>query len=301
MTKPPAPTPREPDSSWEHYGLYGRVKEALLSAPDYFKTDIRLTGIPATDIVSFNTALGSTIEQRVVATLNRMRPVWDPDDEYGLCRFERQSQTFPDVLFGKRDEQPLMGIELKGWYLLAKEGEPSYRFLSTPQVCADADLLVVYPWCLSEVVSGEPVLLDPFIRPARYMAETRNWYWEYGRKAKSDSKRGVILSSVATPYPTKSDAISDKAESDSGGNFGRIARYRVMDDFIKSSNEILLSGIPADMWRRFLKIFTEKQDAAKIEQAIESLHKSYVVSHDVSEHQTEDLVRRLQAIAEHLV
>ena len=39
----------------------------------------------------------------------------------------------------------LLGIELKGWHLLAKETEPSFRFLATPQACARADLFVVYP------------------------------------------------------------------------------------------------------------------------------------------------------------
>ena len=39
-----------------------------------------------------------------------------------------------------------MGIELKGWYVLAKEKEPSFRYKVTPAVCAPADLLVVVPW-----------------------------------------------------------------------------------------------------------------------------------------------------------
>jgi hypothetical protein len=49
-----------------------------------------------------------------------------------------------------------MGIELKGWYVLAKEKEPSFRYKVTLTVCAPADLLVVVPWALSNVISGRP-------------------------------------------------------------------------------------------------------------------------------------------------
>lgn len=50
----------------------------------------------------------------------------------------------------------------------------------------------------------------------------RNWYWSHGREARGDP--GVTLSTVTTAYPSKADPISDVANSDAGGNFGRIAR-----------------------------------------------------------------------------
>ena len=40
---------------------------------------------------------------------------------------------------------PLLGIELKGWYVLSKEGEPSGRYKVTPAACAPQDLLVIVP------------------------------------------------------------------------------------------------------------------------------------------------------------
>lgn len=52
----------------------------------------------ASDILTLNSALGATIEEQVVATLNTLRPVWDPDKQYQTYGFVRQPQTFPDVL-----------------------------------------------------------------------------------------------------------------------------------------------------------------------------------------------------------
>ena len=64
-----------------------------------------------------------------------MREVWDPDEKYTFYRFVRQPQTFPDVLLkrnanetGALNEEILLGIELKSWYLLAKKGSPVLDF-----------------------------------------------------------------------------------------------------------------------------------------------------------------------------
>jgi hypothetical protein len=102
-----------------------------LALPAYFTTETTIAGISATDIFTLSAALGAAIEDQVVRTLNHMRPIWDPNGKYNLYHFQRQGQTFPDVLLRKREngEEILMGIELKGWYLLAKEGEPSYGFV----------------------------------------------------------------------------------------------------------------------------------------------------------------------------
>jgi len=56
------------------------------------------------------------------------------------------------------------------------------------------------------------------------------WYWTHKRRGSLDKK--IHLSSVDQYYPTKSDMISDRHESDSGGNFGRLARAGVMEDYI---------------------------------------------------------------------
>ena len=169
---------------------------------------------------------------------------------YAMYSFVRQPQTFPDVrLQNSADPSDiLLGIELKGWYLLAKEKEPSFRFLATPQACARADLFVVYPWHLSEVISGVPRLTEPYVELARHVAEYRNYHWEHVMSHRKSPR--VIPASARDPYPSKTDEILDKAEADGGRNFGRIARTGLMDSFCVAAGERLLSGIPARYWRK---------------------------------------------------
>ena len=124
------PRPAEPPDSWEHYPLYRRVIDAIYAVPAHFTSRTAIEGIAATDLQTLNTLLGATIEQQVVATLNRMRPVWDPDEQYLRFSFQRQAQVFPDVLL-KADlngQEIILGIELKGWYLLSKEEMPNFGF-----------------------------------------------------------------------------------------------------------------------------------------------------------------------------
>ena len=159
---------REP-SSWEHYGLWRRVRRALFAVPDRFASPTRIEGLLVQDLFTLNAPLAATIEEQVVETLNRMRAVWDPDGAYETYAFERQSQTFPDVILRRtgNGSEILLGIELKGWYLLASEGVPTYRFTTTAAACNPWDLLVVVPWVLADVLSGSPVLHPPFVESAR--------------------------------------------------------------------------------------------------------------------------------------
>ena len=199
-----------PSKSWEHRDLYDRVVKALYALPWEFDTDINIVGIRVTDLYTFNSALGAAIEQSVVENLNKLRPVWDPDDEYRLYRFVRQAQVFPDVRLqsgapgGKHDI--IMGIELKGWFAMAKEGEPSFRYTVSPKVCAPQDLLVVYPWILKEVISGAPMLLQPFVEEARFAAETRNHYWRVER-GRTGSAAQVIEPTTSKIYPAKGEKL----------------------------------------------------------------------------------------------
>lgn len=282
---------------WAHAGLFTRVREALQAAPTYFKSDIRIVGVPATDIQNLNVLLGSAIEERVVDTLNGMRPVWDPQGHYSLYSFVRQPQTFPDVLLRKAsDGDVILGIELKGWYSLAKEQEPSFRFVVTPAVCNQQDLLVVYPWHLSEVISGSPILAQPYIEHAKYVALYRNWQWENDRGPRAKANP-VMLSTVTTPYPTKSDLISDEATSDKGGNFGRIARTGLLEGFKVEVNARLLSGIPTAQWRAFLKMFTQSATEASIEQAFNTLENEVRAATRGDRDKGDEMLRKLRVMA----
>lgn len=118
--------PVEPSDKWEHKELWRGVRDALMALPAHFHSDTFIEGISAIDIFTLNSALGATIENQVVETLNSIRNVWDPFGKYGTCVFVRQPQSFPDVVLKDLSDEaarPIMGIELKGWYLLAKEGE----------------------------------------------------------------------------------------------------------------------------------------------------------------------------------
>ena len=269
-----------PDDKWEHYNLYRNVREAIFSLPAQFTSATSIEGLAATDIFTLNSTLGATIEHQVVETLNRVRSVWDPQGEYRLYTFVRQSQTFPDVLLVKSSSEStfsskniLLGVELKGWYLLAKEGEPSFRFQVSPEVCTLADMIVVVPWALSNVISGTPRVFSPYIESAKFAAEYRNYWWESLRNSKTDSK--LSLAQNVEPYPRKSDRILDQPLSDQGGNFGRYSRTGIMDEYIQSVNSQLLCGIRADHWRDFFKLFQDQANQDTIRKKIEQLKKRF--------------------------
>lgn len=250
------PGPVEPAASWPHRELWLAVKAAVYALPSRFASDLVISGVLAPDLFAFNSSLGATIEEQVVEALNRLRETWDPDGKYALYQFERQPQIFPDVILKAQGPgvQPsiLMGIELKGWYALAKEAEPSFRYKVSPAVCAEADLLVVVPWALSRVVSGSPKVFAPFVMGARHAAEMRNWYWA---QRPAPANPAITLSSVTDNYPTKSDHISDRPAEDGGGNFGRVARSNIMNSYIAEVMAERLLGIPLAEWQKFLKRF----------------------------------------------
>lgn len=246
--------------------LAQRVGGALLVLPGFFEFGTRIEGIDATDLFSLNSVLGTSIEVQVVHTLNRMRSIWDPDEEWVGYRFERQSQTFPDVRLVRRgagQHDIAMGIELKGWYLLSKEGVPSLRFQTTPAACSPFDLIAVVPWHLSNVLSGTPVAREPWVSSARHAAEFRNHWWENIRET-SDPK-GISAPAGVHPYPTKDMQIADTPDYDRGGNFGRLARVvGLMTEFIVSAKAQDAMGIPINDWILFLRRHSDNSDPDQV-------------------------------------
>jgi hypothetical protein len=288
-TIPNAPVDAGPPTTWPHYQLYQGVRDALHRLPESFRSPLNIHGVLATDLFAFNSSLSATIEEQVVDALNGLRGVWDPGGNYDLYAFERQPQTFPDVVLRTRapGKTPaiILGLELKGWYALAKEGEPSFRYKVTPAVCGPADLIVIVPWTLSAVISGTPIVHDPYIAHAAFAAEYRNWWWTYGKNWKASgpggADPGIDLSDITQNYPTKSDAISDRPRSDGGSNFGRFARTGLMDDYIKDLFATRLSGIPLGAWQQFFRIFTEGYDFQDIEEKIGAIEVTEQVSGDL--------------------
>jgi hypothetical protein len=269
-TPPDPPQREEPNASWGDLALYKSVREACATLPVYFRTETHISGIMATDLHTLNTVLGATIEEQVVRTLNLLRGTWDPQARYALYSFIRQPQTFPDVRLKRSGSaETLLGIELKGWYLLAKEGEPSLRFQATAAACTPQDMIVVVPWVLGNVISGSPILFEPFIESARYAAAYRNHHWQHVRQTTLD--RHIESPSSAQPYPSKADQILDRAVSDSGGNFGRLARTGMMDEYMGKLNEVSLCGIKTVFWRDFLKAFQESTTESQARVTIDRL------------------------------
>lgn len=200
--------------------------------------------------------MGSTIEQEIIRTLNELRTDWDKENQYIDYTFVRQAEGFPDVLFlHRKSREILFGIELKSWYLLAKEGEPSFRYKVDPEACAQPDLLVVVPWVLSDVISGTPRIYAPYVKMARYVAEYRNYWWQKERRAESDAT--ILRPKNVKPYPKSREEYSDSPSSDKGSNFGRIARSEIMDSYVRSFDNLDLLGIRLRAWREFFKSGTE--------------------------------------------
>lgn len=248
--------------------LRAGIVRALRAVPMHFTSTINIEGLSATDLFAMNTLLGGAIEDQTVATLNVTRAIWDPDGLYADCEFRRYAESFPDVRL-ERDggEQPLIGIELKGWYLLAKESEPSFRFKASANAMTIWDLIAVFPWSLSNVISGTPILEPPFIEQAKYAADLRTYYWEHRSK-----KAQPVEHPDTHPYPEAGSSYSDIVHDDGGGNFGRIARVRgLMDDWVKDTMQTPLSGIEARWWVDFLKLFDERGDEESIKRRFEQL------------------------------
>ena len=268
----PLPAPSEPSAAWCHRPLWDGVKNALMALPAHFRSDTFIEGVDATDVFTLNSALGATIEAQVVATLNNMRSVWDKGDAYRTYAFVRQQQSFPDVVLrnlADKDTPPLMGIELKGWYLLAKEGEPSLRFTQTEAACAEADLIMVVPWVLSSVISGRPRIYTPYIVGAKYAARFRNHYWKHLRG--SSDNTDIVIPKTASPYPKKSDKTADKPVVDGGKNFGRIARSGIMDEYLALMVVQPVCGIKAVHWLEFFKIFHQDATDEQIRESFDRL------------------------------
>ncbi len=88
---------------------------------------------------------------------------------------------------------------------------PSFRFRASANAMTVWDLIAVFPWSLSNVISGTPVLAAPFIEQAKYAADLRTHYWE---------NRSISAKKVehpkTHPYPEPGSAYSDVVSDDKG-------------------------------------------------------------------------------------
>ncbi|WP_299520553.1 hypothetical protein [uncultured Serinicoccus sp.] len=276
---PSAPERIPPDTfPPEKKALYDGVHAALAALPAYFEFDNTIGGIDATDLHNLNTLMGAAIEVQVVEALNGLRTVWDPDRQWTDYSFVRSAQAFPDVRLVRRTAtgtDTALGVELKGWFLLAKEGVPSLRYKVAPAACEPWDLVCVVPWYLNNAVAGTAQVTTPWVEQARYAAQWRDHWWEHIRVPKDPSApRGVAVPPDAAPYPSKADLVSVVPERDGGDNFGRLPRCRpLMDAFIADALDHTILGIPARDWQAFLHIHSDNADPEVVLAKILSMKK----------------------------
>lgn len=252
--------------------------EAFPSLPAECTIENYYSGILATDLFSLNTLLGSMIESKVVTFLNAHRQLWD-DGRWSEYHFIRSNESFPDVrLVKKGDSQaPILGIELKSWFILSKEGEPSFRYRTASEACDPGDLLCIIPWYLSDAVCGTPVLATPWVFSAKAAAEATKRYWLYERQTEKPmtlQQRALETPGGVKPYMENArDKTNYKPVNDGGNNFGRLARTGIMSDFVKDTLLTDILGIPADNWRLFLKAHTDSSSLHDIQKKISTITK----------------------------
>jgi hypothetical protein len=307
----PTPTPpgrTSPNPDWPHFQLWQRVSALFYALPNYFETELTVKGINATEVFSIGAAFAAVVETQVVTILNGLRNIWDPENRYPNHGFARQAQTFPDVLLRnlEDDQDILFGIELKSWYVLSKEGEPSFRYTITPDACAPPDLLVVLPWILSDVISGNPRLLSPYKESAKYAAQYRNFHWQRSRQDRGENPAiHPPPPENQHPYPASKQQASDEAEDDKGNNFGRLARSGIIDDYINTTKGQHYLGIKLAHWIAFFRAITETGTDTQIESRLGHLRQQVLAESDLitdptQRSRTRDLVLEIVRIAEQL-
>jgi hypothetical protein len=186
----------------------------------------------------------------------------------------RYPESFPDVRLVKsiNDENPVIGIELKGWYLLSKEKEPSFRYKASADAMTEYDILACYPWALSSVISGSPRIYEPYIEQAKYAANMRTFYWQVEREVRGENQSREIFHPETEPYPRPGSNYIDVPEYDGGGNFGRLARGQyLMKSWCNESLETKLGGIEARYWISFFAAFIEGKTQSEIEHKLSVL------------------------------
>ncbi|MDR1013452.1 MAG: hypothetical protein LBL86_00490 [Coriobacteriales bacterium] len=238
--------------------LYDGVRDALLELPSCFSFSHTISGIKTTGLFDLNSQVGAAIENQVedqvVTTLNATRTVWDGSNEWEDCSFVRAPQAFPNVRLVREaadaKAETVLGIELKGWYVLSKEGVPSLRYHVGQAACAAQDLVCVIPWYLDNAICGEARVMTPWVEQARYAAEWRDYWWQHLRKGTDTrEERAIRQPDGAAPYPSKAELAIARPVKDGGGNFGRLPRCKpLMDEFTAATLEQEILGIPARDW-----------------------------------------------------
>jgi len=244
---------------WEHHDVWVKVKSVVDNLSSYvsFKIaederfyDEEMGHMNVDSLYTLSGPFSTMIERACVRGVNEQRHQWD-DGKYANYRFVRQTGSFPDVLLQNRDYpyNVIFGIELKGWYIFAKEGVPCFRYKISPSCCHPADFVAVVPWYLENIENGKFVTLPPYTEMAKYAAQYRNYHW---MTRSTDSSTEIVSPTKAIWHPKHNERVSDKPVYDGGNNFGRFARSGVMDEWLKTFDETKIKDKTVAEWRKIL-------------------------------------------------
>ena len=89
-----------------------------------------------------------------------------------------------------------------------------------------------------------------------------------------------------------------RAVRDGGNNFGRIARYGVINAQVDTTFQQDALGIPLSAWQRFLSIFSEQSSATDVQRSLDRIESDLVVPMVLTEAQREEVLERIRAIVE---
>ena len=217
----------------------------------------------------FNNYVGQGIEELIGSQLNSsLRALWSEDAN---LIFIRNAVQFPDLyLIDRQEKRILLSIEVKSWFVFSGD-KITARFEAAPNVIKQGSLLILFPWHMTNLVFGTPILLKPYIGDARKLAERRDHIWlagglrEYQKGIKSSERKietpviDELKPTALNQTKTKSVAYQKKGTSfeKESENFGKI--WRIYDEqinrvFYPSTLHNKLLGKTITEWRQLLGI-----------------------------------------------
>lgn len=144
---------------------------------------------------NFGEYVGRAIENLIVYHLNQNSDEWNLSDKD--LKFARNTVQYPDIiLVDDNESESYFHIEVKTWYALSNDLITS-RFHTSPKFIKKDSLLVVFPWCISNLIYGSPILLSPLVYNALELAKRRDEVWVSGKKQTPD----LGTKKVETPDP----------------------------------------------------------------------------------------------------
>ena len=113
--------------------------------------------------------IGNYVEYKIAKILN--------ESASSGFAWKRQDPGFPDaVLQDALTGETLAGYEIKAWYALSTE--ITGRFRESINLLRDKNInVVVVAWCMSNIIFGDPTILDVLIVPAEEVARSRDLHY----------------------------------------------------------------------------------------------------------------------------